>query len=278
MVALFTLADGVYTPTELAASPWDQSQVSGTAICGLLARAAETHAPTGPFVPARFTVDLFRPVLAEPIQVRGAVTRDGRRVRVVDVAIVQRDEIRARATVMHLVAGLEPTGQVWQPGHELPTPERNPDRGEWDDMFLLKSGDAPWTAEFVAGLNDERKCVWHRAVPLVAGEPNSPFQIAAYVADTANMVCNWGTHGIGYINCDVTMTLSRLPAGDEVGLQAQDRVAANGVALAAATMYDRSGPLGFCVATGISNVRRPVDPAVFAAEQTSNWTSASLHS
>ncbi|MCU1647866.1 MAG: thioesterase family protein [Nocardia sp.] len=266
MVAFFNMVDGCYVATDLAASPWAPSQVSGTALCGLLAREAETRSPGAAFIPGRFTVDLFRPVLAEPIQLRSEVVRDGTRVRVVDVSIVQHDQVRARATLMYLAVAERSPGQVWQPVRQLPAPERT---AEWNPL-LFKSGSQNWTGDFGSGQNDERKCVWHDVLPLVEGEPNSPFQLAAYVADTTSMVCNWGTEGIGYINCDVTVTLSRLPEGPEVGLQALEQVSADGVAIAAATMYDRTGPLGVSVATGVSNVRRRVDPAVFAAELSSS--------
>ncbi|WP_433204110.1 acyl-CoA thioesterase domain-containing protein [Nocardia sp. CA-107356] len=258
--------DGRYRATGLAVSPWAPTQVGGTAVCGLLARQAETHCPGTAFIPARFTVDLFRPVLDEPIRLHSEVVRDGRRVRVIDASIVQHDQVRARATVMYLAVTEQPPGQVWRAERQLPTPVRKLDGAEGDPP-LFKSGDFDWTGDFASGQNSERKCAWHDIPSLVDGEPNSPFQLAAYVADATNMVCNWGTEGVGYINCDVTMTLSRLPEGPEVGLQAQDHVAADGVAIAAATMYDRTGPLGMSVVTGISNALRQVDLAAFAAAQ-----------
>ncbi|MEV6095417.1 acyl-CoA thioesterase domain-containing protein [Nocardia sp. NPDC051981] len=262
MVAFFDMVGGRYAPTEIAVSPWAPNQVSGTAVSGLLAREAETHSPGGAFLPGRFTVDLFRPVLAEPIELCSEVVRDGRRVRVVDVSAVQQDQVRVRATLMFLAAGEPAPGAVWQPVRQLPVPEPST---EWHPL-RFKSGALDWTGDFLTGQNSERKCMWHDMAPLVEGEPNSPFQLAAYVADTTNMVCNWGTAGIGYINCDVTLTLSRLPVGPEVGLQAQDQVTGDGVAIAAATLYDRTGPLGVSVTTTISNVRQAVDPAAFAAE------------
>jgi len=58
--------------------------------------------------------------------------------------------------------------------------------------------------------------------PLVTGEPMTLFQRAAITADTTNQVCHWGTAGAGYINADVTMTLTRLPVGYEVGMKADN--------------------------------------------------------
>ncbi|MGW4118232.1 acyl-CoA thioesterase domain-containing protein [Nocardia sp. NPDC004711] len=262
MAAFFESVGGQYVATEWAVSPWAPSQVAGTAVCGLLAREAETHNPGTLFVPARFTVDLFRPVVYEPIRFRSEVVRDGRRVRVVDVALEQAGEVRVRATLMYLAAGEQSPGQVWQPDRQFAAP---PPSAEWNPI-QFKFGEQDWTGDFAAGLNGDRKSVWHDVAPMVEGESNSPLQMAAYAADTTSMLCNWGSAGIGYINCDVTLTLSRLPESSEVGLQAQERITAGGIAIAAATLYDRSGPLGVSVASGISNTRRAVDPAAFAAE------------
>ncbi|MFC7448947.1 acyl-CoA thioesterase domain-containing protein [Rhodococcus daqingensis] len=266
MVAFFTVVDGRYLATEWSVSPWAPTQVGGTAVCGLLARQLETHCPGVGFIPARFTVDLFRPVLNEPIALHSEVVRDGKRVRVVDASIVQHDQVRARATVMYLAGAQPPPGQVWQAEQQLPVPAQKLEGADGDPP-LFKSGEFEWTGDFASGQNSERKCAWHNLAFLVEGEPMSPFQRAAFVGDATNLVCNWGTEGVGYINCDMTVTLSRLPEGRELGLQAQDHLAAGGIAIATATMYDRIGALGTCVVTGVSNARRQVDMAAFADAQ-----------
>ena len=264
MVAFFTVdGHGRFRATEWSVSPWAPTQVGGTAVCALLARELETHSPGAGFIPARFTVDLFRPVLDEPIVLRSAVVRDGKRVRVVDASIVQHDQVRARATVMYLAAAQPPPGRVWQAAQKLPVPVQKL-QGADGDPPLFKSGELDWTGDFASGQNSERKSAWHNLAYLVEGEPMSPFQRAAFVGDATNLVCNWGTEGVGYINCDMTVTLSRLPEGPELGLQARDQVAAEGVSVATATLYDRTGPLGTCVVTGVSNARRQVDMAAFA--------------
>ncbi|GAA4483463.1 hypothetical protein GCM10023094_35050 [Rhodococcus olei] len=68
-----------------------------------------------------------------------------------------------------------------------------------------------------------------------------------------------GSHGAGYINTDVTLTLSRLPLGYELGLRSDGAVASGGISIGTATLYDRVGPLGTCVVTTRSNARLPID-------------------
>ncbi|MBL1077936.1 thioesterase family protein [Nocardia sp. 2] len=263
-MAFFTVADGRYIPSAFTASAWSPNQIGGTFACALLARGLETHSPGPAFLPARFTADLFRPVLTEPIELRTEVIRDGNRVRVIDAAIVQHDQVRARASAMYLAVAQQPPGQLWQAADTLPVP----------DLVLaapgpplFKSGPADWTGDFASGRNSARKSAWHNLPPLIEGEPITPFQRAAFVADTTNLVCNWGTEGVGYINTDVTLTLTRLPDGHELGIQARDHFSANGIANSTATLYDRTGPLGTTVITALSNARRQVDMAAFADER-----------
>ncbi|MFC9790743.1 hypothetical protein [Rhodococcus sp. NPDC127528] len=79
------------------------------------------------------------------------------------------------------------------------------------------------------------------------------------LGDATNHVCHGGSQGAGYINTDVTVTLSRLPLGYELGLRADSTVASDGISIGTATLYDRSGPIGTCVVTTLSNARRQID-------------------
>lgn len=257
MFAFFTKEGAQYLPTPIAMSSWSPTQVSGPAICGLLARELDTRSPGPEFVPARFTVDLFRPVGDDPATLRSTVVREGKRICVADAELLQRGEVHSRATVVYLRTGETPEGQLWQPGRELPVPD-TPDT-ETGAHPLFKSGDGAWTKDFAATQNGARKAMWQNMLPVVAGEPVTPFQRAGMAADAASLMSNWGTAGIGYINSDVTLTLARLPEGPGIGLIAQDEVAAAGISVGAVTVYDRSGALGAAVVTALSNARRQVD-------------------
>ncbi|MCW0191418.1 MAG: thioesterase family protein [Rhodococcus sp.] len=266
MAAFFTCENGRYIPGRKSLSAWSATQLSGTVVCGLLAHGLETCSPGIEFVPARFAVDMFSPVLDEPIELRSAVVGDGNRIRVADAHIVQRNQVRARATAQFLIASAEPPGEIWRPIHDMPVPDARLDHAD-GSMPLFKSGAGEWTHSFTSGLNSHRKTVWNNIPPLVDGMPITTFERSAVVADFTNLVCNWGTAGVGYINTDVTMTLSRLPEGPELGLHAWDNVSANGIAVGTASLYDRTGPLGTCTITALSNARRQVDVAVAGEAQ-----------
>jgi hypothetical protein len=60
---------------------------------------------------------------------------------------------------------------------------------------------------------------------------------------------NWGSHGLQFVNSDVTMLLAREPEGTMIGLAARDRQEAGGVSVATAVMFDCVGPIGLTTVT-----------------------------
>ncbi|MCP2292176.1 Thioesterase-like superfamily protein [Nocardia amikacinitolerans] len=267
MVSFFVRQGDRLVAEKLAVSPWAPTKLSGTGVCGLLAREAEAHSPNG-FVPARLTMDLYQPVANAPFELRSRVVRRGSRIAVVDAAMVQDGQERARASVVFLTTGAEPPGRVWRPIQDLPMPPEGCVSPEGSPP-LFKSGEHDWTSDFAANQNAERKVSWHSLPPLVAGEPITPFQRAAILGDATNHVCHWGSEGAGYINADVTVSLSRLPIGYELGLRADNTIATDGISVGSATLYDRTGAVGTCVVTALSNARRQIDfTTVATAEPT----------
>ena len=65
--ALFCREGGRYLPSILAQGPWDPTTQHGGAVCALIAAASETVEPPRSMRPARFTVDLLRPVPLAPL-------------------------------------------------------------------------------------------------------------------------------------------------------------------------------------------------------------------
>ncbi|RMI33984.1 acyl-CoA thioesterase domain-containing protein [Nocardia stercoris] len=263
-MAFFKVRDGRFVPDYPAVSWWSPQQVNGVAACALIARQLETHDPGPAFTPARLTVEFLMPVLNEPIALESHIVREGNRVVVADASIVQHGEIRARATLSYLAVSEQPPGEIWAPDEQPPVPMVRLTDPE-GNVPQFKTGDSGWSPDFAAAQNADRKHVWQNFPPVVEGEAMSPLQRVAALGDSTNMVCNWGSAGVGYINSDMTVTLARLPEGNEVGLQAQDHVAAAGVAVGTATMYDRSGRIGTTIVTCVANARRQIDMASAAA-------------
>ena len=75
----------------------------------------------------------------------------------------------------------------------------------------------------------------------------------------SSLVTNLGTAGIGYINGDLTVALSRLPVGDYIGVQADSHWCADGVSVGSATLFDDRGPFGIGMVTAIANPAAQID-------------------
>ncbi len=125
----------------------------------------------------------------------------------VDASLTQEGHERARASAAFLTAADQPPGEVWSPETDLPVPPQGCTSPQGSPP-LIKSGDSGWTSDFAANQNSERKATWQSLPPLVAGESITTFQRAAIMGDVTNLVCHWGSEGAGYINTDVTVTLS----------------------------------------------------------------------
>lgn len=109
----FFIVDGdCYLPSAMARGPWGTA-MGGQIVGGLLGWGIEQSGIDPDFQPARLTVDLLRPTLLEPVQIETSVQREGRRIKLVDGALVQNGSTVARASALFLRRGEHPDGEIW---------------------------------------------------------------------------------------------------------------------------------------------------------------------
>jgi hypothetical protein len=263
--AFFRAHGDCFIPLPNARSGWGTGQLRGPALSGLLARAVERVADEEELSdrglrPARWSLDLFRAAPMRPSTIRTTVVRRGRRLCVVDATFEQEGETYARASALFFADADDATGSVWARSERLEPPP--PDLAPSDvDAQLMHTPATGWVPDVLSIPHGAiRRQSWHRAVPIVEGERPSSFQLLAAAADFANVIVNWGEQGLEYINADLTVVLSRLPRGGEVGLRSSLRSESGGVAVGAAEIFDRDGVLGVASLTAVANVRHAVDP------------------
>lgn len=268
-LSFFTRDGDVLVPTEMALSSWSGDQLHGVAVSGALGRAAEQAVEAigrVELVPVRLTVDLFRATRMRPCRLEATVVREGPRLCLVDVHLLQDGDdtedgpvATARASVLFLRTGEAPTGEVWMPQDApQPPPVEVAPVTDQPHVPYLRS-DADWSQNFREHQNAGRKTTWNTPPAIVSGEPLTGFQAAAAMADGTSLTSNWGSRGVEHINADITLTLARRPVGVTVGLHATDRVEHDGIAVGTATLFDREGRLGTTVVTAMSNTKRSVD-------------------
>ena len=247
-------ADGTFTPTEFARSRWGADMLNGPAVVALAAHTLEQQYSVPGFVPARLTVDLFKAARKLPTTTRTRLIRDGHRVRNTECEVRQADVTVARATLVQYRTSQAPPGQEWS-GRATFTP---PPRAD-GNSFYIGSDDADWSPTGADHQNASRKRVYHRAIDAVAGMDATPFVRAVVVAEATSLVSNLGTRGIGYINGDLTVALSRLPIGEFIGVQGDSHWCADGISVGSATLFDDRGPFGTGLVTAIANPAAQID-------------------
>lgn len=250
----FSLADGVFHPTESALSGWGNGSLNGPALVGLAARNLELQHGADGFLPARLTADLFKAAHRAPTEVRTRLLRDGRRIRNSECEIWQDGVLVARATMVQYRRSEPPPGQGWVDEDSFPAPGRFV-----GSVYMVGSDDAGWSDSRADHQNTSRKRAYHNTPDVVEGEPPSPFVRAVVASEATSLVTNLGTRGIGYINGDLTVGLSRLPQSDCIGVQADSHWCSDGVAVGAATLFDDAGPFGTAMVTAIANPAARID-------------------
>lgn len=249
----FLVRDGdSYVPQPHARSPWSPDMLHGRLVGGLIARTLEQEHGEPDFHFARVTVDLFRNSPLVPMRIATTRIRDGRRIRVVDAVVSTEQGPIGRASAVLLRHGEQPPGTAWAPEPwDVPSPERlgppEPSTAKgWAPPFELWRT-TPWDSK-------ERSRVLLREIhPLVEGEPLTPFIRAVLAAEFVSPLTNFGTAGLHFINGDYTLCLSRLPVGEIIAMESDGHLSDKGVAVGHCTVYDETGPIGYCSTTAVAN-------------------------
>lgn len=244
-----------FQPTRFAQSHWGEDHLNGPALVGLAAQALESAFGLPEFLPARLTVDLFKAARGVPTTTKVALVRDGRRVRNSECELVQDGVTVARATLVQYRLGGSPRGEEWiAPARFEPPAALDEGRSTY-----MGSDAGGWSQAIADHQNTSRKRFMNRTITVVQGQPNSPFVRAAMAAEGTSLVTNLGTAGVGYINGDLTVALSRLPGDEWIGVQADTHWAADGIAVGSSTLFDSAGPFGTGLVTAIGNPAAQID-------------------
>lgn len=244
-----------YQPGPFAQSHWGEDHLNGPAVVGLAAYALETTYGLPEFLPGRLTVDLFKAARGVPTTTKTALVRDGRRVRNSECELVQDGITVARAVLVQYRMSEAPRGAEWVRSADFAPPaELDKTRG-----INIGSDGLGWTSTIADHQNAARKRCFNRTIDVVADQENSPFVRAVMASEGTSLVTNLGTEGVGYINGDLTVALSRLPQDEWVGVEADSHWVANGVSVGTATLFDSVGAFGTGMVTAVSNPAAQID-------------------
>ena len=235
-----------FRATELTRGPWDPGLQHAGPPAALLGRAVERHGDRAGLQVARVTFEIVRPLPIAELRVATRLLRGGRRVELVEAALLAGETEVMRATALRVrTADLELPGAL-VPGPRLPGPAAGREQ-----PFFPTGQDVGYHSamefRFVAGsfLELGPATVWMRMRhPLVPDETPSPLCRVLVAADSGNGVsATLDYQRWRFINPDLTVYLMRPPAGDWVALEAATTAAA-GVGLADTALHDTQGPIG----------------------------------
>ncbi len=243
--AVFEVRDGGFVATELASGPWDRDAQIGGAPAALLARAFERVPASDGLILSRLTYDFIRPAPLGPVSVQAEVARDGRRVQLIEGAMVAGgvEVVRARAIrVRRASAGGFASERIAPP----PGPEAGR-TGELPGLHRPRfATDANEVRFILGGFGGGPGTAWFRLTRrLVAGERATPIQRLAAAADFgAGLSGTLPREHYLFINVDLTLYVEREPVGEWICLESVTRIAGGGIGLAESVLYDSRGRVG----------------------------------
>jgi Thioesterase-like superfamily len=242
---VFADLDGGFVATELASGPWDPNAQIGGAPAALLARTFERiPAPQG-LIFARLTYDFLRPAPIGPVEVRAGVVRSGRRVQLLDGAMLADGVEVVRARALKVLAA-DP-GPVQSKPIAPPVGPHASRTGALPGLHRPRFATDAVEVRFVAGgFGGGPATAWFRLTrPLVGDEEPTPLQRMAAAGDFgAGLSGMLPREEYLFINTDMTLYVEREPVGEWICLDSQTRIAAGGIGVAESVLYDERGRVG----------------------------------
>jgi Thioesterase-like superfamily len=250
----FRREDDLYVPNPVSRGPWSPTSLHARVVAGLLAAEIERAYGEPEFIPARFTIDLYRLPGLGPATVPLRSVREGRRIKVIDAEYVCEGVSFARATCQLLRHAENPAGHVWKPPPwDAPSPaEIEAPRDAQAAMGGM------WATRPIAGGFGTvgHKRLWMSEVrDLVGGVALTPFVRVAMAADFASPFANAGDAGLAWINTDITLYLHRLPTTDWIGFEVVNHQATRGVAIGECWLHDEAGAIGWASVAALPQAR-----------------------
>lgn len=237
---IYEVTPGGFAPTALATGPWDKRYQNGVALNALVAYLIERHPAPAPMVTSRVVIDLLRPTPMAALVPRVETVREGHRLQLLQIELIQDGAATVRASALRVRAGESPqTAPVSFGAPPEGLPGFNSERSAFRHIIetRLESGglEAPGPG-----------VVWARVFgDIVPGVAVSPFVQAAMAADFGSGLSSevdWREWS--FANVDISLHLTRTPHGAWLRVAAETESAGNGIAVVAARLADEAGAFG----------------------------------
>jgi hypothetical protein len=251
--ALYRQDGELFVPSIATRGPWSPDAQHGGPVAALLCREAERVEAAGAMAVVRLTVELLKPVPLAPLTVRARLRRPGRRVQLVELAVLHGETAVALATALRIRVEPVPVADAVPPPG-IPPDASSPPAPPSADVAPFVDDRWPWLdtigmdVRFVVGSLWEPgpATAWFRMrMPLVEGEDPSPAQRVMVAADSGS--------GVGaaldfsryrFLNPEITIHLARQPVGEWIAVQAGTMLSDEGTGVTTSRLWDLDGVVG----------------------------------
>jgi len=236
-----------FVATPATAGPWSAGAQHGGPPSALAARAMELHEPGDGQRLARVAVDILRPVPVGKITVSTRTVRPGRRVALLETVLEADGQqvLHARGWRIATPGGPVPAVGAGATPPPVPAQPHVPHFPGGHVAGYLQA--IEW--RYVTGAGFETPgpaVVWARpTIPLIPDEQPSPMARALLIADSGSGVsATLDPTRFVFINVDLTVVLTRDPAGEWLLLDSATTIGEQGTGLAETTISDAHAACG----------------------------------
>jgi Thioesterase-like superfamily len=235
-------------PTDAARGPWNPDVIHGAAVAALLAGAFEAEGE----VVVRVLVELMRPVPHQALTISVTDSEGGRRVKRQTAVLLANNRPVAKASALRirhadlaLPANATAHPIMFDPAQrpDLDQPNRQAAKvvgwPSFDSLAMATAVESRTESALVK--------LWLRLlIPIVEGEFTTGTQRAVAAADfgAAGTSARLPFDKWTFMNADLTVSLSRAPQGDWIGLCCEGIPQMTGTGISVTSIHDAEGRMG----------------------------------
>ncbi|HJN37218.1 MAG TPA: thioesterase family protein [Gammaproteobacteria bacterium] len=251
MESVFRRVKSGYEASASGCAGWYPDVLHGGAVAGFISHFCTSYPTSKPMRLARVTVDLFKPVIRNHLEVSVEVLRNSKNLQVLEAKLLRKGSLVAKASVLKIrenasigLACHDSSDKLDFPDpvnvFKLTNPSMNEIRNFAKDAVEINR------VEGMPFDEDGPGSLWIRPkLNLIEGESMHPGISAIVAADFGNAISSvFPLDSHIYINADLGVEFYRMPRGEWIGVESITHNTQDGVGLVQTKLYDREGLIG----------------------------------
>jgi hypothetical protein len=240
-------SESLFEATASTVGPWDPRLQHGSPVAALLATLLDKE---GMRI-AYFSLDFLGPVPVAEMAVATSVDRPGKKIELRSATVSVDGKPRARATawLLQTSEGRNPSVRLDEPVPPMPetaatTFFENVPRFGYGEALEWRFAEGSFTSIGPAA-------VWSRLrVAVIDADPVSPVARALAMVVSANGIsAELPVRDYLFVPVNLTVSLTRAPEGEWVGMRAETQLSSEGVGTTRARLFDARGTIGQALQT-----------------------------